>query len=68
MRCKSAYKGDRLRRSLLDFTSVPLSQAVQMTPSLERIVREFPEVNTVVSRIGWPEIATDPMGPNMGDT
>ena len=48
--------------------SVSLSEAVRMTTSLEQIVREFPETDTVVSRIGRPEIATDPMGPNMGDT
>lgn len=48
--------------------SVSLTQAVEMTTDLERIVRSFPEVQTVVSRIGRPEIATDPMGPNMGDT
>lgn len=48
--------------------SVSLPQAVEMTTELERIVRSFPEVETVVSRIGRPEIATDPMGPNMGDT
>ena len=48
--------------------SVALSEAVRMTTSLEQIVREFPETDTVVSRIGRPEIATDPMGPNMGDT
>jgi len=48
--------------------SVSLPQAVEMTTQLERIVRSFPEVETVVSRIGRPEIATDPMGPNMGDT
>jgi cobalt-zinc-cadmium resistance protein CzcA len=48
--------------------SVSLSEAVRMTTSLEQIVREFPETATVVSRIGRPEIATDPMGPNMGDT
>ncbi|HVZ18580.1 MAG TPA: CusA/CzcA family heavy metal efflux RND transporter [Terriglobales bacterium] len=48
--------------------SVSLPQAVEMTTQLERIVRSFPEIETVVSRIGRPEIATDPMGPNMGDT
>jgi cobalt-zinc-cadmium resistance protein CzcA len=48
--------------------SVSLDEAVQMTTELERLVKEFPEVQTVVSRIGRPEIATDPMGPNMGDT
>lgn len=48
--------------------SVSLPEAVRMTTALEKIVREFPETDTVVSRIGRPEIATDPMGPNMGDT
>lgn len=48
--------------------SVSLSEAVAMTTAIERIVKEFPEVDHVVSRIGRPEIATDPMGPNMGDT
>ena len=48
--------------------SVSLSEAVKMTTALEEIVHEFPETQTVVSRIGRPEIATDPMGPNMGDT
>ncbi|PYT16843.1 MAG: CusA/CzcA family heavy metal efflux RND transporter [Acidobacteria bacterium] len=48
--------------------SVSLPEAVRMTTSLEQVVREFPETNIVVSRIGRPEIATDPMGPNMGDT
>ena len=48
--------------------SVSLNQAVEMTTQVERIVRELPEVEKIVSRIGRPEIATDPMGPNMGDT
>ena len=48
--------------------SVSLSEAVRMSNALEQIVREFPETDTVVSRIGRPEIATDPMWPNMGDT
>lgn len=48
--------------------SVSLTEAVQMTTELERVVRSFPEVTNVVSRIGRPEIATDPMGPSMGDT
>lgn len=48
--------------------SVSLTEAVKMTTELERVVRSFPEVANVISRIGRPEIATDPMGPNMGDT
>jgi heavy metal efflux system protein len=47
---------------------VSLPEAVKMTTSLEATVREFPEVTTIVSRIGRPEIATDPMGVNLGDT
>ena len=47
---------------------VSLPEAVKMTNSLERVLREFPEVSTVVTRIGRPEIATDPMGVNAGDT
>ena len=35
---------------------------------MERAIKSYPEVETVVSRIGRPEIATDPMGPDMADT
>jgi cobalt-zinc-cadmium resistance protein CzcA len=54
--------------NLVRLPSVSLTQAIQMTSLVERAIREFPEVRTVVSRIGSPEIATDPMGPDMGDT
>jgi cobalt-zinc-cadmium resistance protein CzcA len=47
---------------------VSLPEAVKMTNSLENAIRDFPEVRTIVSRIGRPEIATDPMGVNLGDT
>ena len=47
---------------------VSLPEAIKMTNTLERAIREFPEVRTVVTRIGRPEIATDPMGVNAGDT
>ncbi|MDA2924552.1 CusA/CzcA family heavy metal efflux RND transporter [Acidobacteria bacterium AH-259-L09] len=48
--------------------SASLSESVRQTTLVEKIVKEFPEVRTVVSRIGRPEIATDPMGPDMADT
>lgn len=48
--------------------SVSIEQAVLATTALEKAVKEMPEVETVFSRIGRPEIATDPMGPNMADT
>lgn len=54
--------------NLVRLPSVSLSEAVRMTSEAERIIKRFPEVDTVISRIGRPEIATDPMGPNMGDT
>jgi cobalt-zinc-cadmium resistance protein CzcA len=54
--------------NLVRLPSVSLSEAVRMTTAVEQLVREFPETDIVVSRIGRPEIATDPMGPNMGDT
>jgi cobalt-zinc-cadmium resistance protein CzcA len=43
------------------------STALQLTS--ERILlREFPEIETLFSRIGTAEIALDPMGPNIADT
>ncbi len=48
--------------------SVSLSQSVKMLTVMEQTIRELPEVETVTSRIGRPEIATDPMGPEHSDT
>lgn len=48
--------------------SVSLPESVRMVSSLETALSEFPEVETTMSRIGRPEIATDPMGVNMSDT
>lgn len=45
-----------------------LSQAVNMQTSLEARLREFPEVERIVSKIGTPEIATDPVPPSVADT
>jgi cobalt-zinc-cadmium resistance protein CzcA len=48
--------------------SASLSETVRQTTLMEQAIKKFPEVETVVSRIGRPEIATDPMGPDMVDT
>lgn len=48
--------------------SVSLAESVRQTLLIERTLKQFPEVATTVSRIGRPEIATDPMGPDMADT
>ena len=45
-----------------------LTQAVDMQTSLEKVLREFPEVRDVFSKIGTAEVATDPMPPNVADT
>ena len=48
--------------------SASLTESVRQTTGIERLLKQFPEVKTVVSRIGRPEIATDPMGPDLVDT
>lgn len=48
--------------------SVSLTEAVRQAAIVERTLQSFPEVQSTVSRIGRPEIATDPMGPDMADT
>ncbi|MEI6527759.1 MAG: efflux RND transporter permease subunit, partial [Planctomycetota bacterium] len=42
--------------------SVSLETSVDMTKALERCLLKFPQVITVVSKTGRPEIANDPMG------
>lgn len=42
--------------------SVSLETSIEMTKQMERCLLEFPEVETVVSKTGRPEIANDPMG------
>ncbi len=47
--------------------SSSLEETIRQSLHIERILKRFPEVETVVSRIGRPEIATDPMGTEMAD-
>ena len=47
--------------------SVALEESVDSTTNLERVLMQFPEVVTVVSKTGRPEIATDPMGVEISD-
>lgn len=46
---------------------ISLSESVQTSLRLERALREIPEVSTVVTRTGAPEVATDPMGLEQSD-
>ena len=47
---------------------VSLTQAVEMQSQIERtLVKKFPEIERMFTRIGTAEIATDPMPPSLSD-
>ena len=45
-----------------------LTQAIRMQQMLEARIRQFPEVEQVVAKIGTADVATDPMPPSVADT
>lgn len=45
-----------------------LEQALGMQATLESRIKQFPEVDKVVGKIGTADIATDPMPPSVADT
>jgi len=45
-----------------------LTQSVQMQQQIELRLLQFPEVAKVFSKIGTPEVASDPMPPSVADT
>jgi len=47
--------------------SVSLEESIRNTTMIEKLLRRFPEVWTIVSRTGTGEIPTDPMGVEMSD-
>ncbi|MFM7056851.1 MAG: efflux RND transporter permease subunit [Planctomycetota bacterium] len=47
--------------------SVSLETSVEMTKAMERVLLTFPQVESVVSKTGRPEIANDPMGVHQTD-
>ena len=47
--------------------SVSLEESIKSTTMIESVLKQFPEVLTVVSRTGRAEIATDPMGVEVSD-
>ncbi len=47
--------------------SVSLEESIRQTTELEKVLRRFPDVTTVVSKTGRAEIATDPMGVEISD-
>jgi cobalt-zinc-cadmium resistance protein CzcA len=47
--------------------SVSLTDSVNSTTLIEKTLKPFPEIRTIVSRTGQAEIPTDPMGLEMSD-
>jgi cobalt-zinc-cadmium resistance protein CzcA len=47
--------------------SVSLAESIKSTTEIEKVLKRFPEVTTVVSRTGQAEIPTDPMGVETSD-
>ncbi|NTS77198.1 CusA/CzcA family heavy metal efflux RND transporter [Catenovulum sp. SM1970] len=45
-----------------------LSQSVEMQKSVEQAINQLDEVERVFSKIGTPDVATDPMPPSVADT
>ena len=45
-----------------------LTQAIGMQEQLESRIKQFPEVDKVVGKLGTAEVATDPMPPSVADT
>lgn len=52
---------------ILRLPSVSLEESVASSTRFERVLLEFPEVITVISKTGRAEIATDPMGVEISD-
>ena len=49
-------------------SKISLTESIIRQKEVEKIISQFPEVDHVFSRLGTPESATDPMGPNFADT
>lgn len=47
--------------------NVSLDQSIAIQAKADTVVKSFPEVDLVFSRIGTSEVATDPMGVNVSD-
>jgi heavy metal efflux system protein len=47
--------------------SVSLSQSVEIATMVEKSILEFPEVDTIVTKLGRPDLATEAMGVYQGD-
>ncbi len=46
---------------------ISLPQSIELSNQVERLVKSFPEVSSVVTKIGRPDLATEAMGIYQGD-
>ncbi|MEO9482456.1 MAG: CusA/CzcA family heavy metal efflux RND transporter [Ekhidna sp.] len=53
-------EGDFVIQPILE-TGTSLSRTIEITTEIEKVIKQFPEVDQVVTRIGAAEIPTDPM-------
>ncbi len=56
-----------LALQLQQLPSVSLTQSIATATQAEAVLKSFPEVTKVVTKIGRAEVATDPMGVDTGD-
>jgi len=52
---------------LIRLPGISLQESIKIEKKFHKVLLTFPEVETVVSRIGAAEIASDPMGPELSD-
>jgi len=60
-------EGDIAMQALIKSGS-SLTESIEVSKKLQNIVKQFPEVKTIVSRIGVAEIPTDPMPMDIADS
>lgn len=56
-----------LTPQVIRIPSIALPDSIAVEKEMQRRLMKYPEVVTVISRIGRAEIASDPMGPNLSD-
>ncbi|HEX9883489.1 MAG: cytochrome-c peroxidase [Deltaproteobacteria bacterium RBG_13_58_19] len=56
-----------LTPQVIRLPSVSMAQSLAMERQMQQVLLKFPEVVSVVSKVGTPEIGTDPMGPELSD-
>jgi len=60
-------EGD-LAYQIVRLPGISLTESINIGTQIEKIlIEKFPEVKTVVTKTGAPELATDPMGPEFSD-